>query len=100
MIEELSPMQIFPGKPLTVEQAIHYISDGMEVAWAGNGPKRNYKNRENLDGLPNIVVYLCCAQQYYLMTPEEFLSNNVQKQLELEQQDYYGELVSQERVGS
>ena len=85
----------YPGKPLTYYEAKNTVRDG-EVAYV-SGMDNNGKNYR---GEKQVVVYIAETNTYYLMTKAEYNTKVVQDQVDKERRAYFGELVSQERVGS
>ena len=93
-------MNNYPGKVLTYQEAKEYLIESrVQYASPTSVPHKNY-NREDISSLPNLIVYIAETKTYYLMTPEEFLSEKVQNQWLKEKGDYFGEMVAGERVGS
>jgi len=85
-------------KTVTYEEVKQLTATGKyEFASARYGPLINYREK-NPNDLPHIIVDL--FGDYFIMSPEEFLSESVQKDLQTERSKLYGELVCQERVGS
>lgn len=86
------------GKLISYEEAVTLSKSGnFSYVSQTFGPIINY-NRESLVGLPNVILEY--KGKYFLLTPEEFVEKEIQEKVQLYKGEFYGQLVSEERVGS